>query len=151
MEVSIESLLNSWKNRKDEFRKSFVKPKDDYISALRLGEAVGDRDLEARFEALLSLLANYGLVDIPDAILNRIVELIKQIWKRQAVLGMTAGVAYIHSLVEDLRLIRAKNDADAIFGESSDLVLLYSLMDVLSRRRHEAGKIFRPYRSTIGE
>jgi len=81
-------------------------------------------------------------VDIPDAILNRIVELIKQIWKRQAVLGMTAGVAYIHSLVEDLRLIRAKNDADAIFGESSDLVLLYSLMDVLSRRRHEAGKIF---------
>jgi len=142
MEVSIESLLNSWKNRKDEFRKSFVKPKDDYISALRLGEAVGDRDLEARFEALLSLLANYGLVDIPDAILNRIVELIKQIWKRQTVLGMTAGVAYIHSLVEDLRLIRAKNDADAIFGESSDLVLLYSLMDVLSRRRHEAGKIF---------
>jgi len=142
MEVSIESLLNSWKNRKDEFRKSFVKPKDDYISALRLGEAVGDRDLEARFEALLSLLANYGLVDIPDAILNRIVELIKQIWKRQTVLGMTAGVAYIHSLVEDLRLIRAKNDADDIFGESSDLVLLYSLMDVLSRRRHEAGKIF---------
>ncbi|HHY43945.1 MAG TPA: hypothetical protein GX508_03795 [Coprothermobacter sp.] len=142
MELSVESLLNNWKNRKDEFKKSFVKPKDEYIGALHLGEAVGDRDLEPRFEALLSLLANYGLVDIPDPVLNKIVELIKQIWKRQAVLGMTAGVAYIHSLVEDLRLIRAKNDAEAIFGEDSDLVLLYSLMDLLNRRRHEAGKVF---------
>jgi len=90
-------------------------------------------------------------VDIPDAILNRIVELIKQIWKRQAVLGMTAGVAYIHSLVEDLRLIRAKNDADAIFGESSDLVLLYSLMMFLVEGGTRLERFFRPYRSTIGK
>jgi len=64
---------------------------------------------------------------------------------------MTAGVAYIHSLVEDLRLIRAKNDADAIFGESSDLVLLYSLMDVLVEGGTRLERFFRPYRSTIGK
>ncbi|WP_083916939.1 hypothetical protein [Coprothermobacter platensis] len=142
MELSILSLLNNWKNRKDEFKQSLVRPKEEYINLLRLGDAVGERDLEQRYETLLSLLANYGLVDIPDATLNRIVELIKQIWKRQPMLGMSAGIAYIYSLVDDLRLIRARNDADLLFGDSADGVLIYCLLDILSKKRFESGKIF---------
>jgi hypothetical protein len=142
MDPSIISLLNGWKNRKEEYKQSLVKPKEDYINTLRLGEAVGDRDLEQRYDTLLSLLANYGLVDIPDNTLNKIVELIRQIWKRQPMLGMAAGVAYIYSLVDDLRLIRARNDAEVIFGDDADEVLLNCLIDIVNRKRFEAGKIF---------
>lgn len=142
MQASIVSAFNNWRNRRQELRQAFVRSKDDYLTALRLGEAVGDRDLEQRYETLLEFLANYGLVDIPDQILSKIVELIRQIWKRQEVMGRTAGVAYIYSLVEDLRLIRAKNDSDVIFGEQSDIVLLYALLDVASKRRKDASKIF---------